>query len=191
MRGAYWRGGLIGEGGLLERGLIGEGAYWRGGLIGEGGLLERGAYLRGCIYLSKKTAMEIMSLYCNKLKIITQYISYNRISYISFLSLYYGGGGLLERGHISFFTQKRGLIREGSFDFFTQEGGLLERGAYLRGGLNREITVFLNCLFLYIAYFSKSTSVWLLAQQETQQFIPVSYGTIILFSYHKIVEGRR
>ena len=67
--------------------------------------------------------MEI-SLNCNKLKIITQYISYNHISYISFLSLYYGGGGLLERGAYFIFSLKRGgLIREGD---------LFERGAKYR-----------------------------------------------------------
>ena len=40
--------------------LRGGGGYWREGLI----------------HSSKKTAMEIISLNCNKLKIITQYISY-------------------------------------------------------------------------------------------------------------------
>ena len=71
------RGGLIGEGGLLER-----------GLIGEGGLLERGAYWRGgLIYSSKKPAMEIISLNCKKLKIITQYI-YKKLYYIIYIYIY-------------------------------------------------------------------------------------------------------
>ena len=77
--------------------------------------------MRGGVFIQKTGDGDYPALNCNKLKIITQYIS--------FLSLYYGGGGLLERGLISFFHSKRG-------------GGLFERGAYLRGGLNREITVF-------------------------------------------------
>ena len=37
-----------------------------------------------------------------------------------------------------------GLIRAGAYFIFSLKkgGGLFERGAYLRGGLNREITVF-------------------------------------------------
>ena len=41
-----------------------------------------------------------------------------------------GGGGLLERGLISFFHSKGGLIRE---------GGLFGGGLIWGGGLNREI----------------------------------------------------
>ena len=59
--------------------------------------------------------MEIIFLNCNKLKIITQYISYNNI---------YGGRLIREGGLISFFTQKEGLL----------ERGLIREGAYLRGG---------------------------------------------------------
>ena len=94
------------------------------GLIGERGLIEGGG---GLMYSSKKPAMEVISLNCNKLKISTQYTSYNHIAFISFLSLYYGGG-LFERGAYFIFSLKRGLIREGRLIC----GG---------GGLNREIKV--------------------------------------------------
>ena len=52
----YWRGGYIGDAGILERwvywrcGYIGEAGvsemrvYWRGGYIGEAGILERRDY---------------------------------------------------------------------------------------------------------------------------------------------------
>ena len=55
--------------------------------------------------------MEIISLNCNKLKIITQYIYHITTTFI--------GGGL-----ISFFHLKGGLIREGAY----LRGGLFERG---------------------------------------------------------------
>ena len=45
---AYWRGGIIGEVGLLERWV-----YWRGGFIGEAGLLERIRYIVGKYNISK------------------------------------------------------------------------------------------------------------------------------------------
>ena len=38
---------------------------------------------RGLIYSPKKSAMEVISLNCNKLKIITQYISCNNNIYIN------------------------------------------------------------------------------------------------------------
>ena len=58
-------------GGLFISGPFkGWGAYSRGSLIE-----------RGIIYSSKKPAMEITSLNCNKLKIITQDVSYNNNSY--------------------------------------------------------------------------------------------------------------
>ena len=63
--------------------------------------------------------MEIISLNCNKLNIITQYILYNSI-YMG-----QGGGGLLKRGAYFIFSLNRRSLRE---------GGLFERG------LNREIT---------------------------------------------------
>ena len=81
-------------------------ACWRGG-----SLIERGAYL-----FIQKPAMEIISLNCNKLKIITQYISYNHIIYIIFESILWGGGLIRKEGLISF--------------FYAKGGG----GAYLRGG---------------------------------------------------------
>ena len=66
---------------------------FREGAIDEGG---------GVIYSSKKPAMEIISLNWNKLKIITQYISYN--------NNIYGWRGVLERGLISFFHSREGVI---------------------------------------------------------------------------------
>ena len=53
-----------GGGGLFISGPFDE------GLLERGSLIERGAYL-----FIQKPAMEIISLNCNKLKIITQYIS--------------------------------------------------------------------------------------------------------------------
>ena len=63
--------------------------------------------------------MEIISLNCNKLKIITQYISYNHIIYIIFESILWGGGLIRKEGLISFFYSKGG-------------GGLFERGHMIR-----------------------------------------------------------
>ena len=63
----------------------------------------------------------------------------------------FGGGGVLERG--------------GLFHFFTQKGGgLLERGAYLRGGLNREITVvmFLSLLLFVRSFYSEQAEKYAL-----------------------------
>ena len=75
--------------------------------------------------------MEIISLNCNKLKIMAEYIS--------FLSLYYGGGVLLERG---------GLI-----SLCHSKGGLIREGAYLRGGgLSREITVHQDYYSFHLTY---------------------------------------
>ena len=66
-------------------------------------------------YSSNKPAMEIVSLNCNKLKIITQYVSY--IVYIIFESILWGGGDLLEGGGLfDFFTQKGGGLRSVSLD---------------------------------------------------------------------------
>ena len=63
-----------------------------GGGFEEGGLIER----VGLIYSSKKPAMEIISLNCNKLKIITQYISYNSNIYINNITTYkiYGNNNI-------------------------------------------------------------------------------------------------
>ena len=68
---------------------------------------------RGLIYLSKKPAMEIVSLNCNKLKIINS-IYHIIIYHIYHFRAYIMEGGLLQRG--------------GLFHFFTQKGSLLERG---------------------------------------------------------------
>ena len=61
----------------------GRGLFISGPFFGGGGLIER-----GLIYSSKKKAMEIISLNCNKLKIITQYISYNNNIYINNITAY-------------------------------------------------------------------------------------------------------
>ena len=75
----------------------------------------------GLIYSSKKPAMEIISLNCNKLKIITECISYN--------NNIMGGGGLLERGAYFIFSLKRGAYLRG--------GGLNKRLQYTISRLNR------------------------------------------------------
>ena len=68
----------LAPGGLFITGLLQGGFLERGLNWGEGGL----------IYSSKKPAMEIISLNCNKLKIITQYISYNNNIYVSNITTY-------------------------------------------------------------------------------------------------------
>ena len=76
----------------------------------------------------KNQRWRYISSNCNKLKIIAQYISYNKLFYV-FLTLYYGGGGVIRKGGLFLFSLKRGLIRE---------------GAYLREALNRENTVYMD-----------------------------------------------
>ena len=74
----------------------------------------RGLIERGLIYSSKKPAIKIISLNCNKLKIITQgiYHIYHFIVYIM-------GGG---------------LIREGAYFIFSvKKGGLLQREVFEGG----------------------------------------------------------
>ena len=81
---------------LAPRGLIHfepfEGGFWRGG---------------GLVYSSKILTMEIISLNCNELKIITQYISYN--------NMHMWGGLIKEEGLFQFFPQKGELIREWAY----------------------------------------------------------------------------
>ena len=78
--------------------------------------------------------MEIISLDCNKLKIITQYISYNNNIYINNITTYniYGKNNILYNITYNTYYEGGGLIREGSlFHFFTQKGEAYERGGLI------------------------------------------------------------
>ena len=85
-----------------------------GGLIGDGGLNWEGG-----LFIHPKNQRWRLSLWT----------AINSKSLRVFESIFRGGGLIWEWG---------------LFHFFSQKGGLLEKEAYLRGRLNREITVLYN-----------------------------------------------